>query len=308
MAYYDRQWYHQPPPPTGARGPSPFGRISGWSVWVWLIVINVAVFVIDQIIGRATGQMPLLAFGYFSADTAILGGQIWRFITFQFLHDPMVLSHLVFNMLFLFFFGRLIETYLGSRRFLAFYLLCGAAGPVAYIFFWLTGFLVTGPGVPLIGASAGVFGILIAAALVAPNARVLLFFIIPMRLRTMAWFAVAVAALTVLLQGDQPGANAGGEAAHLGGAGLGFLLIRRPDLLNWADRWFGKRPKLAGFGGGKGVLGGLREAGRKRRSDHQRQQAEQVDRILEKVHREGLGSLSDKEKRLLRKATEHHRR
>ena len=77
--------------------------------------------------------------------------------------------------------------------------------------------------------------VLIAAAQVAPNTTVLLAGMIPMRLRTMVWGLLAIAAYTVLQYGGSGQGNAGGEAAHLGGAAIGFLLIRYPRLLRGLD-------------------------------------------------------------------------
>ena len=136
-------------------------------------------------------------------------------------------------MLAMYFFGPLIESYLASRRYLAYYLICGIAGAAAYLVLAATGILISDPRVPLVGASAGVFGILLGAARIAPNPRVMLLFPpIPIRLQTLAWILVALAVLTILRKGD----NAGGEAAHIGGAILGFVLIRNPRWLDVFDR------------------------------------------------------------------------
>jgi membrane associated rhomboid family serine protease len=161
---------------------------------------------------------PLEGLGHFSAATAIWGGQVWRFLTFQFLHAN--LQHLLFNMLGLYFFGQMMETYLGRERFLGFYLTCGVAGAVLYLALWGLGILVGSAWVPLVGASAGIFGILAAAARVAPNATVMLIFPpMPVQLRTWAMILLGLAAATILFAGP----NAGGEAAHLGGALLGYF-------------------------------------------------------------------------------------
>src|SRR6185503_5686995 len=103
-------------------------------------------------------------------------------------------GHLFFNMLGLYFFGPFIERYLGSRRFLAFYLLCGIAGAAMYLLLWGSRVFISNPSVPMVGASAGIFGILIAAAQIAPNTTVMLLFPpIPMRLKTLAWVLIAIA-------------------------------------------------------------------------------------------------------------------
>ncbi len=243
MGIYDRDYYRDPPHRSNF-----YGNVNPWSVNTWLIIINVAVFVLDALLARAGVRYievigndpygnaqgvpfpPLEGLGHFSVYMALGHLQLWRFITFQFLHAN--LNHILFNMIALFFFGPLIESYLGSRKYLAFYLLCGMAGPVAYIALWATHILIGSSYVPLIGASAGIFGVLIAGATVAPNSEVLIWGLLPVKLRTFAWVMLGVAVYTVFTAGH----NAGGEAAHLGGAAVGYGLIRDPRVLNVFDR------------------------------------------------------------------------
>ncbi len=218
------------------RRPATIGSFQPLTVTTWLIVINVAVHVLDIFLPHylvtlrdGTQQFAFLElWGHFSIYTAIQHLQIWRFVTFQFLHANF--NHILFNMFTLYFMGPLIEAYLGRRRFLAFYLLCGVGGPIAYVLLWSIG--VWGVRVPstisLVGASAGIFGVLVAAATVAPDATVLVMGAIPAKLKTVAWVLIGLAVYTVFSRGN----NAGGEAAHLGGAVIGFFLIRRPGLLN----------------------------------------------------------------------------
>jgi membrane associated rhomboid family serine protease len=231
MGFADRDYYRS------ARPRSEFGHFSTWSVTTWLIVVNVAVFFLDAIVHRATGDnYSLFELGSFRADSAIRHFQIWRFITFQFLHAG--IYHILFNMIGLYVFGPIVESVLGARRFLAFYLLCGIAGAFSYI---ALGSHVTIPEVPglvpmaeyepgLVGASAGIFGLLIAAAVIAPNVQIIVF-IITMSIRTAAIFAMLIAAYTVLTAGS----NFGGEAAHLGGGVLGFILIKNIHWLNFVE-------------------------------------------------------------------------
>ena len=266
MGLADRDYHRAPPldyygPPTGA----PFGGgFDSRSVTTWLIGINVAVFVLNAIV-RMPYSLPvpvaivdpagneyvtvrnmlfpwIEGVGHFSAYTALYKYQVWRFLTFQFLHAG--LGHLLGNMLSLYFFGPIIERYLGSRRYLYFYLFCGIGGPIAYLLFMLVGVLPYNAVVPLVGASAGIFGILVAAARVAPDVRVMLLLPpVPLRLRTLAWIFVGIAVFTVFTSGN----NAGGEAAHLGGAVLGFLLIRYPHVLTF--RLPKRKPKYMRYDG-----------------------------------------------------------
>jgi membrane associated rhomboid family serine protease len=168
--------------------------------------------------------------GSFSAATALYRGQVWRFVTYQFLHSgPM---HLFVNMLALYFFGPMVERRLGKPRFLAFYLLCGCCGAACYLLLWKTGILVYSATSTLIGASAAIFGVMMAAAQIDPHSRVAVLGIFPMRLRTMVLAFLGLAVLVVLAHGD----NAGAEAAHLGGAAAGWLLMRHGRGLNLFDR------------------------------------------------------------------------
>ena len=224
MGLYDRDYYRNAPPPRA------FGALRAWSVTTWLIAINVAVFLLDAL---TRGKLSLL--GYFSQTLAVNNLEIWRFITFQFLHAN--LEHIGFNMISLYFFGPIVENHLGSRRYLAFYLLSGIGGAAMYLLLLLFGFMHN-PADALVGASAGIFGILIASTRVAPNATVIMMLLpIPMKLRTMAWIMVGIAVYTVIFHGR----NAGGEAAHLGGAAVGYVLIQWPQLLAVFDAWPSRR-------------------------------------------------------------------
>lgn len=264
---------------------------------------------------------PLQAIGHFSTAKAFFGLEIWRFIGFQFLHAN--LTHLIFNMIGLFFFGGLAEQYLGRKRYLAFYLFCGIAGALMYLLLNLLGFIANMAGAsalpgllvndiytPLIGASAGVFGILMAAAYVAPNTTILVMFILPMKLATAVYAFVLIAALNLLLGGS----NAGGDAAHLGGALAGFVFIRRTHLLHTVmDFIFGPKSSPRRVGGGKGGAGKGSKRGSKLKSvfgggDGGGSPSDsEVDRILAKVANQGIHSLSDKERKTLREATDARR-
>jgi len=212
----------------------------------WIIVLNVVVFVLDRFLLRhgigyqvRTPQfqmiMPPLEFwGHFSEVFAVDRFQVWRFLTFQFIHAD--LNHLIFNMLTLYFFGPMVEEELTRRQFIPFYLLSGIGGAVMYLVLLVVGFHVGSPFVPLLGASAGIFGVLVAAAQIAPDEDALVFGIIPVPLHRLAYLFILYALFTVLFQG----ANAGGEAAHLGGAVVGYWLIQQRGLLE-RIAWLGKR-------------------------------------------------------------------
>ena len=339
MALQDRDyaWSGERRGLFGDGGPSrPWGAsgMSGWSVNTWIIVINVVVFVLNILLAGRNPVGPLQIWGHFSTTAAVEHGQIWRFITFQFLHGGFL--HILFNMLGLFWFGPMVEMYLGSRRYLAFYLLTGVAGALMYlalnllggIFGNVPGLLPNNPATPLIGASAGVFGVLMAGAYLEPNRQItlLLFFVLPvtLRMKTLAYGLVVIALLAVY----SGSSNAGGEAGHLGGAIAGFLLIRHASLLNFAtfvpggglkkrghhafdqfDHNFNRSGERGGGAGGGGGGGGRKGGffgfgGTNADDDDDRE----VDRILAKVATQGLHSLSEREKKVLSNATERKRK
>jgi membrane associated rhomboid family serine protease len=245
---------------------------------------------------------PFQRWFHFSTDLAFRSLQVWRFVGFQFLHGS--LTHLLFNMIALYFFGSIVERYLGGKRYLAFYLLCGMCGALMYLVLnlgamvvsLLAGQTVTLPGLlfdsmatPLVGASAGVFGVLMAGAFLAPNAIVLLFFVLPMRLATLAYALVGLAIVSVIF-GVQ---NAGGEAGHLGGAFAGFYLIRHTEKLHGFFDFVGWADPTSHHYRGPRIFN--RKAAVPRH---------EIDRILDKISADGLHSLSEHEKRVLREASE----
>jgi len=242
---------------------------------------------------------------YFSTSRLINGIEYWRVLGFQFLHSHATLAHLLFNMLGLFFFGPLVERHLGGKRYLAFYLICGIAGAMMYLMLnvlgivaqhlfgegtHIPGLLFNDINTPLIGASAGVFGILMAGAYLAPNATVLFFFVIPMRLATLAYALVILSLVSVLLAWS----NAGGDAAHIGGAIAGWYLIRNPT-------------KLHDFFDVLGRFDPTSRSNRARRSQRAVARGphppEEIDRILDKISEKGIHSLDERERAALRDAS-----
>jgi membrane associated rhomboid family serine protease len=271
-----------------------------------LLILNLSIFVIELML-RPSGMPPgvlswgaLNRWGCFTYETAVLQGRLWEFVTFQFLHDD--LGHVVFNSIGIYFFGPFVERWWGTRRFIAYYLLCGAAGGVFYSLLMLIGLLPNSSfGTPLVGASAGVFGLIFAVYRLAPAVRVQLLF--PPISLTMRQLAIALACFAVLMiLGGMliPGArlNSGGEAGHLGGAIMGLILMRRPH-------WLGRTSEIRGR-----VVQDARLL-RKERSPKIRprtrvdlDQEDEVDRILQKISDEGLHSLTAAERETLMKESQ----
>ncbi|MDX2016497.1 MAG: rhomboid family intramembrane serine protease [Planctomycetota bacterium] len=269
-----------------------------------LIIVNVVIFVVQAFLPKfavlGLGQFDVLGWwGHFSTVT-LFKLEVWRLVSFQFLHAGVL--HLFMNMMGLYFFGAMVEQYLGKKKYLAFYLVCGICGGLAYLLLNLAGIIaakmgLTGiPGLlygsaatPLVGASAGVFGVILACAFIAPNAVVqLLIPPIPLKMKFFAYGYVAIAFISVFLGAK----NAGGEAAHLGGAIAGFFFIRNSHLLRDFFDIFDdsrKKPDAPAAGPPPG------------------QTDAEVDRILDKVRDKGLHALSDKERATLERASQRKR-
>lgn len=272
---------------TTGRGRTGGGAGQVTPVVKWLLIINVAVFFSDVLLFNH----HLFEWGFFSIESALRHGRVWEFVTFQFLHGSVL--HLLFNSVGLFFFGPWMERWWGARRFTVFYLLCGAAGAGFYTLLWSLGlFSKESAATPLIGASAGIYGILMGVAVIAPNLRVALIFPpIEMSMRQMAMLVLGIATFTIL---TGFGGNEGGEAGHLGGAILGLLLVRSPQWLKWADRRGPVmdiiRPKAFD----------LRPAAKlKPRTEVDLALSSEVDRILDKVSQHGFQSLTQAERAIL---------
>jgi membrane associated rhomboid family serine protease len=263
-----------------------------------LVLVNLAVFALDYLVlplafGLGHGLPPILSWGAFTIGSAFGEFRIWELLTFQFLHGSV--GHLIFNLLGLYFFGPWMERWWGSRKFLVFYLLCGMSGALCYTGLALAGVLPGGTDGALVGASAGIYGIFVGVAVIAPNLRVMLW-LPPIEL-SMRQLAIGVLTISVLLILTKIGGNEGGEAGHLGGALLGFLLVRYPGLL-----------------GGMSMGGNIIRLDRRRTEPKLRPRTElslhdesEVDRILDKISQEGFQSVTSEEREVLRRASEQQR-
>ena len=271
-------------------GLPPVGRVVKW-----LLIANIAVFVVQAVTGDFADSGGISAALGATADG---WWQLWRYVTFQFCHGGVI--HLLFNMLGLYILGSQVERLFGPRKFLVFYLLCGVTAGLAYVAIaHLAG--LRGDW-PLVGASGGVFGLILAAAVYCPHMYfILLFFPVPIRLAAILIFAVMV--LKVLMGLGTVARGAGvpsdpdfwSQVAHFGGALT-------------AGVWVFAGRRLRGV-----AVGPWRRARRTRQGAWakkmaaQRKAQEEVDRILDKIRRTGIHSLTGREKRTLKKATEQQR-
>lgn len=273
------------------------GPFEGAPVSKWLLILNAGILFLQVILtnpGQELRDSSFYRLGSFSVEEGIYGFQFWRLLTFQFLHGGM--GHLLANCVGLFFFGPHLERWMTSRAYLTFYLLCGVAGALFYtLLFFLPGFFDQySAATQMVGASAGLFGILAAFSFIAPDARVLLLFVIPMKMRTFAIGYLTFEALVVIFDWH----NAGGSAGHLGGAIFGFAVLKSPALKNFVI----KLSSLGSSHKGKGRRRARNATILRERNAPPLDLTKEVDRILDKISEQGIQSLTTKEKQILEKA------
>ena len=221
----------------------------------------------------------------------------WRVITYGFCHDQASLFHLLFNMICLWMFGRLIEGIYGRREFLWIYLLGVIISGVCHLAWQLAS---GGSVVPMVGASGGVMAVMVLSAVHFPKMKVLLMMIIPVQLGVLVVGLVALDVMRAL--GVFGGESHIAYMAHLGGAAFGYGYHRSGG-------------RLSSLGAGLAGLAGRFKFWRRRavRPSVRVYQPpvdgldDQVDAILAKISREGEASLSDREREMLMEASRRKR-
>ena len=212
--------------------------------------------------------------------------QPWSLISYFFLH--LNFGHILWNMLFLYWFGKIIHDNIGNNALISLYVLGGIVGGLSYMaLFNIIPFYQDRISDSLmLGASAGVFSIVAGSATLLPNYTFYLLFLGPVRIKYIALFYILLSFL------DITGSNAGGEIAHLGGALIGYLFIRQ--LQN-------------GVNMGEGIINILNFFNKKTPSKVENKKPsrvdkeetisqDEIDKILDKISESGYSSLSKSEK------------
>ena len=276
------------------------------SISLQFIYVNVGIFVVTTLISVFLilfnwGTVSWMEFLQLPAYIPQFLEQPWSLLTYMFLHADAL--HLLFNMLWLYWFGQLFLAFFSARHFRGLYILGGLCGGLLFmlalnLFPYFIPYIYSSM---LLGASASVLAIVVATAVREPEYRVNFLFIGAVRLKYVALFMVVTDLLFVT------SGNGGGHIAHLGGAlagwWFGWSLRKGRDVTRWINAifdWFSggltfrRTPKKAKMKAQKG--------GRAADYDynaHKKQQSEEIDRILEKLKKSGYGSLSTEEKKRL---------
>ena len=276
------------------------------SALIKLIFINVAIFITLHAIGLlfwlltiSGGTQLLISWFSLPADLMKLAVQPWSIISYMFLHEG--LMHLLFNMIVLYFGGRIFLNFLSEKKLVVIYLLGGIAGGLLYIFAFnvLPVFSSVLPISIALGASASVMAILIAAATYVPNFVVQLMFLGNVKLKYIAIVYVVLDIISI------PQSNAGGHIAHLGGALLGYVYIQQlkkgndftlgfSRFLDYLKALFLTRKKMKVVYKNPGKTKSNYEYNEQKKANQKR-----VDAILDKISKSGYDSLTAEEKAIL---------
>lgn len=267
------------------------GNPFGFTITPWvkrLLIANVVVFLITLALG---GLVPYLAF-----TPAEVLRQPWTPLTYLFVHAGPF--HLFFNMLGLLFFGPPLEERWGSADFIKFYLVAGLGGAALSLIF---------PHTPIVGASGAIYGILLAYATYWPDNPIYIWGILPVKAKWLVGFLIAMSVFSAVTGGG----NGVAHLAHLGGAAGAFLYLRSP----WGPSAWGphrktpkrKRPAAIAV---EDMPRELTVSRPKRRAVSAVDEVvilDEVDRILDKISKHGLGALTDEERRVLDQASRRNR-
>jgi membrane associated rhomboid family serine protease len=313
MGIYDREYYRDE-----TRG-------SGWWTGLapacrWIITLNVATLLLQEISPTLKDFFQEWCYAY--PEKILAEGQIFRLITATFLHAD--LFHLLWNLLFLWFFGREIEAMYGTREFTLMYLTAGAFSTLcwALISVMSHGF---GPSGPMLGASGAVMAVAVLNTLYHPRREILLFFVLPMPM----WLVLAIylgSDLLSLLQEFRGAGRVAGVAfaAHLGGALFGYAY--KSFDLRWARLWSllprrrrprfrviaaeprdHDRPSSFATGPGRSATGTSTQSSATLTVTEDQLDA-RLDEILAKIARDGRASLTEEENQILQEASRRARR
>lgn len=269
-----------------------------------LIFINALVFITLKIIGVVftlfnMHAIDLIAFLGVPSQVDMLLSRFWTPITYMFVHEGFL--HLLFNMLWLYWFGQIFLQYFTGRSLGSLYVLGGLAGAFLYVIAFNTiPFYVDMGSGWMIGASAAVMAIVMGAAFYRPDVQLHLLFIGPVKIVYIAIFAFV---LDFLSLGNPT--NPGGHVAHIGGALLGYLFAvqykKGKDITHWMSRLI---DGLVGLGKPRTKKSKLKVEYTRNETDweyNQRKHTEQeaIDVILDKLKQSGYSSLSSEEKKRL---------
>jgi membrane associated rhomboid family serine protease len=255
----------------------------GWNVIGWLIAVTIVVFVLQLLIN------PSFTSWFNLRPSAVLHGQLWRLITFDFLHSPDDVWHIIINLYVLYLAGQKLLSNHTQKEFLLFYLASGVVAGVAFLVWQLA----RGNSAAAVGASGSVAAVLTLYALHWPHDRWLIFYVIPVPVIVLVVLSAALDLYPILR--ELGGGGRGDEiahAAHLGGMAFAFVYYKRQWQLEPMLGDFSLRSVTRRFRRGPKLRVHRPTVDAESRFDMQAR----MDELLEKISREGEASLTSDER------------
>lgn len=273
------------------------------SVLTKLIYVNLAVFVLLQLsiillrlFGSHQDIYTILSYLAVPADLHILASKPWTLLTYMFTHKDFL--HILFNLLWLFWFGKIFLSYYSEKQLLSIYFLGGIAGGALYVLSYniFPGLTEHAMSSFAMGASASVMAIVFAIAFLVPDYKVYVVFLGPVKIIYIALVGFALSSLVDF------SINTGGKIAHIGGAAFGYYFTYKNNKGNDITIWFSNlymkisslfRPRKKMKVTHKKPVNDF-EYNKQKAGDQK-----EVDRILDKISKSGYDSLTTEEKEIL---------
>lgn len=279
-------------------------RFSQKDILMKLIIINVSIFLLF-VLASVVATLFKLGSIYtvteylgVSSDVSILIQRPWTLFTYMFVHDYEGILHILFNMLFLFWFGQIFLSYFSAKNLGSIYILGGLAGALLYIVLFNTiPYYIDMPRLPMVGASGAVTAIIFAAAFYNSNHRINLLLFGSVKI-----IYVAILIFVVDFLALKSATNPGGHVAHIGGAIVGYIYAYQykkgvditrwmTRVVDWVNNLFKPKPKMK-----------VKFKRRETDYDYNKRkhgETQDIDKILDKIKASGYGSLSQDEKKRL---------
>lgn len=265
-----------------------------------LIALNVVAFLV-QIALQGSSLPVTRGAGLFalSAD-GLRHGYVWQLVTFQFMHANFL--HLLLNCVAIYIFGTGVEEALGRKSFYVLYFSSGILGGLVQA---VLGLVLKGSifEAPVVGASAGAFGLTAAFALLYPDSLLMLFFVIPVKAKYLLPFSVVMAVIFMIV--PSKGGNVA-HAAHLGGMVAGYIFVKYA--VHWQFRW-PRRTQTRRRSTRRLIRVPANKPSDWRDTVPVEEElppeeflSKEVDPILDKISAQGIQSLTDRERRILERA------
>jgi membrane associated rhomboid family serine protease len=259
-----------------------YNSFGGFHITPWVKRLLIANGVVFLATAGLFGQSALLPLDWLAFQPKLVLLRPWTLLTYMFVHGGF--WHLFFNLLVLFFFGPPLEERWGSRGFIKYYLICGMGGAVLSFVFAINS--------AVIGASAAVYGVMLAFAMNWPDVPIYVLGIFPVKAKWM----VAILAVFALFSAASGARDGVAHFAHLGGFAAGWIYLKLDFRTNrtWNKlKRMVNRPKLT-------VVSGMPQPEKPRpRSPVDERAYDDVDKVLDKISTKGMASLTPEERKLL---------